>query len=146
MVLRTDVQMLRYGSEEPTAVVHLSAIGVFDEERNAAYAKVLLEFIVDRLKIPDTRSVTLGRDWQKGTIKGVVCVIIWNQSDWQEVSWIGFLNVGILGTLKNKEQTSLCKQQFVHKTKPNICKCAFSVAVRTIWNQRPITIKSSEKL
>jgi len=62
MVLRTDVQMLRYGSEEPTAVVHLSAIGVFDEERNAAYAKVLLEFIVDRLKIPDTRSVTLGRD------------------------------------------------------------------------------------
>ena len=62
MVLRTDVQMLRHGSEEPTAVVHLSAINVFDEERNAAYAKVLLEFIVERLKIPDTRSVTLGMD------------------------------------------------------------------------------------
>ena len=80
MVLRTDVQMLRHGSEEPTAVVHLSAINVFDEERNAAYAKVLLEFIVERLKIPDTRSVTLGMDRQKGTLKGVVCFIIWNQS------------------------------------------------------------------
>ena len=57
MILRTDVEMLRYGTDQPTAVIHLSAIGVFDEQRNPAYAKALLEFIVSQLKIPDTRSV-----------------------------------------------------------------------------------------
>ncbi|KAI0215885.1 hypothetical protein LSAT2_032020 [Lamellibrachia satsuma] len=55
MILRTDVEMLRYGTDQPTAVIHLSAIGVFDEQRNPAYAKALLEFIVSQLKIPDTR-------------------------------------------------------------------------------------------
>jgi len=35
---------------------------------------------------------------------------------------------------------------FVTKTKPGIGKCAFSVAVPTISNQIPITIKSSETI
>ena len=57
MILRTDVEMLRQGTVQPAAVIHLSAIGVFDEQRNPAYAKALMEFIVSELKIPDTRSV-----------------------------------------------------------------------------------------
>ena len=61
MILRTDVEMLRQGTVQPAAVIHLSAIGVFDEQRNPAYAKALMEFIVSELKIPDTRSVGTNR-------------------------------------------------------------------------------------
>ena len=57
LVMRTDVEMLRHGTDQPTAVVHLSSIGVFDEKRNPAYAKALMEFIVAELDIPDQRLV-----------------------------------------------------------------------------------------
>ena len=56
-MMRTDVEMLRHGTDQPTAVVHLSSIGVFDEKRNPAYAKALMEFIVSELEIPDQRFV-----------------------------------------------------------------------------------------
>ena len=41
-------------------------------------------------------------------------------------------------------KSSISKQVFVPKTKLNIGKNAFSVAVQTIWNQLPIAIKSPE--
>ena len=41
-------------------------------------------------------------------------------------------------------RSSVSKQLIVPKIKLNFGKCVFSVAVPTIWNQLPITIKSSE--
>jgi len=42
--------------------------------------------------------------------------------------------------------SSVSKQLFVPRTKLNIGKCAFSVAEPIIWNQLPITTKSSETI
>ena len=48
----------------------------------------------------------------------------------------------ISGTLRS----SVSKKHLVPKTKLNIGKRAISVAAPTIWNQLPITVKSSESI
>ena len=55
VTLNPGVEMCRDGNEQPTVVVQISSIAVFDAERNPKYAKEITEFLVEKLEIPPER-------------------------------------------------------------------------------------------
>ena len=65
----------------------------------------------------------------------------WTLSTQQLTNLVNLLH---FSDISRTHRSSISKQHFVPKTKFNIGKWAFSVPVPTIWNQIPVTIKSSE--
>ncbi|XP_021366007.1 D-dopachrome decarboxylase-like [Mizuhopecten yessoensis] len=51
----TDLEMMRMGSSDPTMLIQIHSIGVFDADRNPGYTEKLNKAIHEKLELPANR-------------------------------------------------------------------------------------------
>ncbi|XP_055861057.1 D-dopachrome decarboxylase-like isoform X1 [Biomphalaria glabrata] len=57
-----NVRMFRQGNTEPTCTLEISAVGVFDAERNSTYSPTIKKLLQDELDLPAERCVIVYTD------------------------------------------------------------------------------------
>ena len=55
MIVSPDQRICKGKSCEPSAILQIHSINVFDKERNPAYFQPLFDFLTDKLQLPENR-------------------------------------------------------------------------------------------
>ncbi|XP_033748548.1 D-dopachrome decarboxylase-A-like [Pecten maximus] len=56
-MLVPDLSMMRLGNSDPTMIIQIHSIGVFDAERNPSYTEKLIKAIHEKVNLPENRVV-----------------------------------------------------------------------------------------
>lgn len=55
-------RLFRFGTTEPACTLNISAVNVFDAQRNPTYSPVIKKFLKDELDLPEERCVIVYHD------------------------------------------------------------------------------------
>ncbi|XP_076453008.1 D-dopachrome decarboxylase-like [Babylonia areolata] len=64
LTIHTGKRQMRAGSADPMASLDIHSIGVFDKDKSPTYIPTLLEFLSQKLKLPENRVVVIFHDLQ----------------------------------------------------------------------------------